>query len=54
MHFAPHVPTGMLFIPCLKGISHNPAEYADIKDIAAGTEVLYAAILKVAQQDFSI
>lgn len=54
MHFAPHVPTGMIFIPCRQGISHNPAEYADIKDIAAGTEVLYAALLKLAQQDFSL
>jgi hydantoinase/carbamoylase family amidase len=48
MHFAPHVPTGMLFIPCRDGVSHNPAEYADLADIAAGTEVLYAALLQLA------
>ena len=28
MHWADVVPTGMIFIPCREGISHNPAEFA--------------------------
>jgi N-carbamoyl-L-amino-acid hydrolase len=33
-------PTGMIFVPCRKGISHNPAEYSDPDHLAAGTRVL--------------
>jgi ureidoglycolate amidohydrolase len=33
-------PTGMLFIPCRKGYSHRPDEYASADDIARGTLVL--------------
>lgn len=33
-------PTGMLFIPCFKGYSHRPDEYAAIEDISHGTLVL--------------
>jgi len=33
-------PMAMIFIPCRSGVSHRPDEYADIKDIAAGAEVL--------------
>lgn len=29
MHWAEAVPTGMIFIPCRDGISHNPAEFAE-------------------------
>jgi ureidoglycolate amidohydrolase len=32
--------TGMLFIPCRKGYSHRPDEYASPEDIARGTLVL--------------
>lgn len=52
MHWAPVTHTGMLFIPCKGGISHNPAEWAEIKDIAAATDILYQAMCKLAQQDF--
>ncbi|WP_110955249.1 M20 family metallo-hydrolase [Anaerosinus massiliensis] len=51
MHWAPIAPTGMLFIPCKDGISHNPAESAEIKDIAAATDVLYTAIRRLSTQD---
>jgi len=53
MHWAHVAPTGMIFIPCKKGISHNPAEHAEMKDIIAGTEVLYTVICKLASKDFS-
>lgn len=41
-------PTAMLFVPCEKGISHNPAENAKPQDLAAGTKVLATAITKIA------
>lgn len=36
-------PTGMIFVPCEKGISHNPAENAAPSDLAAGARVLLAS-----------
>jgi hydantoinase/carbamoylase family amidase len=39
------IPIGMLFIPCRKGISHNPLEYASSLAIKKGSEVL-AGILE--------
>ena len=41
MNIAPHLPTGMLFIPCREGVSHNPDEHADTGDIVLGARVLY-------------
>src|SRR5699024_7701472 len=38
------VPTGMVFVPCEKGISHNEAEYAEPADLAAGCQVLIDAV----------
>ena len=37
---APHVPTVMLFVPSKGGISHNPAEFSRVEDIAAGVRVI--------------
>lgn len=51
MHMAALAKTGMVFIPCRGGISHNPAEWSGPDDIAAGTEVLLAAIRKLARQE---
>jgi len=51
MHWAHIAPTGMIFIPCKNGISHNPAEWAEMRDIIAGTEVLYTAICKLASKE---
>jgi N-carbamoyl-L-amino-acid hydrolase len=33
-------PTGMIFIPCRGGISHNPAEWAEPEHVMAGARVL--------------
>ncbi|WP_213769805.1 M20 family metallo-hydrolase [Bradyrhizobium sp. dw_78] len=33
-------PTGMIFVPCRGGISHNPAEWAEPAHVAAGARVL--------------
>ena len=37
---APHIPTVMLFVPSKDGISHNPAEFSRVEDIAAAAEVV--------------
>ncbi len=42
MAFAPLFPTGMVFIPCRKGISHNPLESATLESVLDGTDVLWA------------
>ncbi len=47
MRLAELAPAGMIFIPCRDGISHNPAEWADMKDIAAGIEVLYETLCRL-------
>jgi len=52
MHIAAFAPTGMIFIPCKGGISHNPAEAASIEHIVAATDVLYQAICKLSQKEF--
>lgn len=40
-------PTGMIFIPCRDGVSHNEFEYAKAEDIEAGVSVLYESILSL-------
>jgi 2-oxo-4-hydroxy-4-carboxy-5-ureidoimidazoline decarboxylase len=37
---APHLPTVMLFVPSQDGISHNPAEFSRVVDVAAGARVI--------------
>ena len=44
-HMATVAPTGMIFVPCENGISHNEVENAEKADIAAGCDVLLQAIL---------
>lgn len=44
-NIAARVPTAMIFTPCRDGISHNVAEYAALEHLAAGAEVLLAAML---------
>ncbi len=41
-------PTGMIFVPCEDGLSHNEAENATPADLAAGCDVLLHAMLDVA------
>ncbi|MBH9665406.1 M20/M25/M40 family metallo-hydrolase, partial [Burkholderia multivorans] len=38
-------PTGMIFIPCRDGISHNEMEYASPEHVEAGANVLLHAML---------
>jgi N-carbamoyl-L-amino-acid hydrolase len=43
-------PSGMLFVPCQGGVSHNEAEYATPSDLAAGTRVLAEVMLELANR----
>lgn len=38
---------GMIFVPSVRGISHNPEEYTRMEDIALGTELLTHVLLKL-------
>ncbi|HEX8913152.1 MAG TPA: 2-oxo-4-hydroxy-4-carboxy-5-ureidoimidazoline decarboxylase [Humisphaera sp.] len=37
---APHLPTVMLFVPSRDGISHNPAEFSRVEDVAGAAAVV--------------
>ncbi|HSE00973.1 MAG TPA: Zn-dependent hydrolase [Burkholderiales bacterium] len=50
MYLARVCPTGMIFVPCEKGISHNEAENAHPADLAAGARVLTATLLDLADR----
>ena len=38
------VPSAMVFVPCVDGLSHTPLESADPADAALAAEVVYSAI----------
>ena len=40
-----HNPTGMIFVPCKDGLSHNPEEYCTPEHCALGTQILLDAVL---------
>lgn len=50
MHLAKFAPSGMIFIPCRDGISHNPDEWASMQDILQGTELLYKLLCNLATE----
>jgi N-carbamoyl-L-amino-acid hydrolase len=41
-------PTGMVFVPSEKGISHNPAEHTNPEHLGAGVDVLLHVLLDLA------
>jgi N-carbamoyl-L-amino-acid hydrolase len=45
---APFTPTGMIFIPSIGGISHNPNEDTDWDDVVLGANVLLQTIIAAA------
>jgi allantoate deiminase len=45
---APHFPAAMLFLRCRGGISHHPAESVAEADVAAGLEVMWRFVNKLA------
>lgn len=44
-------PTGMIFVPCRDGVSHNPTEHAEPAHLAAGARVLAATLVGLAAAD---
>ncbi|MEC7810764.1 MAG: Zn-dependent hydrolase [Actinomycetota bacterium] len=47
-------PTGMVFVPSHKGISHNPQEHTDPDDLVAGCNVLFQTILALDKKDLGV
>ena len=45
-------PTGMIFVPSLDGISHNPAEHTDEKDLVAGAQLLSDTMLALTEVEW--
>ncbi len=45
-------PSGMIFVPSVKGISHNPAEFTSEQDLHAGADVLLQVMLTLAETEF--
>jgi N-carbamoyl-L-amino-acid hydrolase len=45
---APLVPSAMLFVPSVAGITHNPNEYSTKVQVARGAQVLLDAVLELA------
>jgi len=50
MHIARLCPTGMIFVPCERGISHNESENATPSDLAAGARVLVEVLETLANR----
>jgi N-carbamoyl-L-amino-acid hydrolase len=40
-------PTGMIFVPSVKGISHSPKEFTSAEDMANGASVLLRTVLEI-------
>lgn len=49
-----HCPTGMIFVPSIGGLSHNPHERTDEDDLVQGARVLAEAVLAIADRDTSL
>ncbi|MBP2031345.1 N-carbamoyl-L-amino-acid hydrolase [Clostridium algifaecis] len=47
MEFADITKTGMVFIPCKEGISHNPKEEADLSDLLNACKIVYEYLKEV-------
>ena len=46
-------PSGMIFVPSVKGISHNPAEFTESIDLEAGANILLHTMLSLTTLDKS-
>lgn len=44
-------PAGMIFVPSIGGISHNPAEYSTPADVGAGADLLLQIMLDLAEEE---
>lgn len=50
MHLNPICSAGMIFVPCLNGVSHNEAESAKPEDLAAGARILADTLAALANE----
>ncbi len=53
VYVARHVPTAMIFTPCKDGLSHNEAESITKDEAAAGTQVLFDAVVARANRSLA-
>jgi N-carbamoyl-L-amino-acid hydrolase len=44
-------PAGMIFVPSVDGISHNPAEHTEPEHLAAGANILLHMLVRLAEED---
>ncbi|MBZ8172750.1 allantoate deiminase [Staphylococcus cohnii] len=49
--FAKYVPTSMLFVPSINGVSHNVEEETNVEDLVKGIEVLKQVLYKLAYKE---
>ncbi|MGN6534408.1 MAG: M20 family metallo-hydrolase [Mesorhizobium sp.] len=49
-HVAAIYPTGMIFVPCRGGISHNENEYCEPDDVVQGAQILAETIMALARR----
>ena len=48
MYLSSVTPTGMIFVPCKDGLSHNELEHSEPEDLIAGCNVLLHTMLELA------
>jgi N-carbamoyl-L-amino-acid hydrolase len=44
-------PAGMIFVPSVGGISHNPGEFTKPEHLAAGADILLQMLVRLAEED---
>ena len=47
------IPSGLIFIPCREGISHNPKEYASLEALTNGAQVLAQTLYRLGKENFN-
>ena len=50
MQMAKITPSGMIFVPSTRGISHNPMEWTEPEDICLGAQLLMETMVRVANE----
>jgi N-carbamoyl-L-amino-acid hydrolase len=48
---APMTPTGMIFVPSVAGVSHDPREYTAWEDVVNGANVLLGTVVELARRE---
>ena len=43
-------PTGMIFVPSVEGLSHNPREFTEWEDVVLGANVLLHTLIEMAER----